>query len=76
MKAHHLIRKNSGLLKHLRSVNVSMSDIDKLDLYDEYRRLLSEGHKKLYITSYLSDEYNLTERHLYRIINRMERSVA
>jgi len=76
MKAHNLIRKNSGLLKHLRSAGVSMSDVDKIDLYDEYERLLKEGHKKLYITSYLSDEYSLTERQIYNIINRMERDVA
>ena len=76
MKAHNLIRENSGLLKHLRSAKINIDDIDKLEMYDDYSRLLAEGHKKLYIVKHLSDEYSVSERNIYNIINRFEREVA
>ena len=31
----------------------------------DYTRLKDEGHKKIYILQYLSDEYNVDERTIY-----------
>jgi hypothetical protein len=76
MKAHVLIRENGGLLRHLRNANITTDDIDKLNLYDEYTRLLNEGNKKLYIVSCLSDAYKVSDRQIYNIINKMEREIA
>jgi predicted DNA-binding protein YlxM (UPF0122 family) len=76
MKAHHLIRENSGLIKHLCRLNINMKAAARIEMYDDYIRLLGEGHKKLYIMNYLSEQYNISERCIYDTISKMEKGVA
>lgn len=45
-------------------------------MYKEYTRLTAEGHKKAYIMKYLSDEYNISERTIYRVIDRLSVDVS
>ena len=61
MKAYELLILNKSLLQ-------MMGD-------QEYVRLSKEGHKKTYIMQYLSDEYNIAERTIYRIIDKFSSKV-
>lgn len=57
------------------SASIDVSDLKYLDLYKEYIRLKGEGHKKTYIMQYLSDEYGVTDRTIYRIIDKFSTEI-
>ncbi|MBP9578840.1 MAG: HTH domain-containing protein [Parabacteroides sp.] len=45
-------------------------------MYKDYTRLTAEGHKKAYIMQYLADEYSISERTIYRVIDRLSVDVS
>lgn len=47
-----------------------------LEMYKDYTRLTAEGHKKAYIMQYLADEYSISERTIYRVIDRLSVDVS
>ena len=46
-----------------------------LPMYREYMRMMQEGHKKTYIVQYLSDEYDISCRNVYRVIEKFSSDV-
>lgn len=75
MKAYELLFVNKNVLEMMASMSVDVSDVKYLDLYKDYVRLTSEGHKKTYIMQYLSDEHGVAERTIYRIIDKLSMEV-
>lgn len=75
MKAYELLYINKSVLETMLSASIDVSDLKYLDLYKEYIRLKGEGHKKTYIMQYLSDEYGVTDRTIYRIIDKFSAEV-
>lgn len=75
MKAYELLSANKIALEIMASVSVDVSDVKYLEMYKEYIRLISEGHKKTYIMQYLSDEYGVTERSIYRIVDKLSTEI-
>ena len=71
MKAYELLCVNKNMLKLMAESSLDIADIKYLEMYKDYQRLSSEGHKKAYIMQYLSDEYNISERTIYRVIDRL-----
>lgn len=70
MKAYELLVLNKNLLQMMSDASLDVGDIKYIPVYQEYTRLSEEGHKKTYIMQYLSDEYNIAERTVYRIIEK------
>lgn len=70
MKAFELLILNKNLLQVMENASLDVGDLKYIPVYKEYLRLKEEGHKKTYIMQYLSDEYNIAERTIYRIIDR------
>ena len=60
----------------MQSAALSVDDIKYMEMYREYERLRNEGHKKTYIMQYLSDEYEVSERTVYRIVDRFSATIA
>ena len=56
-------------------VSLDVGDVKYIPVYQDYVRLSQEGHKKTYIMQYLSDEYNIAERTIYRIIDKFSTTV-
>jgi hypothetical protein len=75
MKIYELINFNRELLKKLSDAHINTSDYKNIDVYLEYKRLINDGLKKTYIVSYLSDQYNMSERQVYAVIAKMERVI-
>ncbi|WP_291584069.1 hypothetical protein [Bacteroides sp.] len=75
MKAYELLYINKSVLEAMISASIDVSDLKYLDLYKEYIRLKGEGHKKTYIMQYLSDEYGVTDRTIYRIIDKFSTEI-
>ena len=76
MTGYELLAVNENLLKKMQSAALSVDDIKYMEMYREYERLRNEGHKKTYIMQYLSDEYDVSERTVYRIVDRFSATIA
>lgn len=75
MKAYELLSINKKTLDLMASMSIDVSDLKYLELYSEYTKLMSEGHKKTYIMQYLSEEYGASERTIYRVVERFSAEV-
>lgn len=75
MTVYELLIQNQQAFKMLASVSVEISDLNYLEMYKEYLKLKNEGHKITYIVQYLSDEMGITDRSIYRIINRLSSEI-
>lgn len=49
-----------------------MEDIQYIELYNDYNRLLDEGEKVSYIVAVLAERYNVCERKVYTLIKRLQ----
>lgn len=75
MTAYELLSMNAIALKAMADKSLNVSDIKYLNLYQEYFKLVAEGHKKTYIMQYLSDEYKISERMIYNVIEKLSSNV-
>jgi hypothetical protein len=76
MKIHELISFNRELLEKIHSVGIRPDDYKYSSLYAEYRALTASGEKVTYAVATLSARYGVSERKVYKIIKRMESTVA
>lgn len=49
-----------------------MEDVQYIELYNDYNRLLDEGEKASYIVAVLAERYNVCERKVYTLIKRLQ----
>lgn len=49
-----------------------MEDVQYIELYNDYNRLLDEGEKVSYIMAVLAERYNVCERKVYTLIKRLQ----
>ena len=49
-----------------------MEDVQYIELYNDYNRLLDEGEKVSYIAAVLAERYNVCERKVYTLIKRLQ----
>lgn len=75
MKVHEILRQNADLFKTLARAGVAIEDVQYISLWLDYERLHRDGFKMVYIAAYLCDEYEVSERTVYRIIGRFSRDV-
>ena len=76
MTAYELIRLNERLLQAMSMAAVQVDDVRHIPMYEEYKRLTGDGIKRTYIMRYLSDEYTMSERQVYRIVERMSKAIT
>lgn len=46
MNAYEFLKTHKGVMEQLQTLPVQPSDVRYLELYNDYQRLTSEGHKK------------------------------
>ena len=73
--AYDILKTNESLLRVLVLNGVNAGDIEHLEMYVDYRRLMSEGHKKTYVVSYLEEQYGCPVPTIYRVVKRMEKRI-
>lgn len=49
-----------------------MEEVQYIELYNDYNRLLDEGEKVSYIVAVLAERYNVCERKVYTLIKRLQ----
>lgn len=73
MTAFEILYFNKDLLKRLFELGLKVSDYKYVDLYIDYENMYN---KVVYIVSVLSLKYRISEREIYKIINRMKKNCA
>lgn len=71
MKAYELLNINESLLKVMDSLSLAITDVKYIPVIKEYLKLMGEGNKKTYVVQVLSDKYDIAERTMYRVLDKM-----
>ena len=72
MKVIEILNLNKELLKKFQTAGIRIDDVQYIDLFNEYRTLLSQGEKVSYIVAVLSTKYQVSERKVYDLIRRFK----
>lgn len=72
MKVIEILNLNKELLKNFQKAGIRLDDVQYIDLFNEYRTLLSQGEKVSYIVAVLSTKYQVSERKVYDLIRRFK----
>lgn len=75
MRQYEFLKATASILHVLEDNKIDARDIKYLELYEDFTRLKSEGHKISYIVEYLSEQYECGVATVYRIIKRMEQNL-
>lgn len=75
MTVYDLIKVYEGPMNVLNEYNVNLSDVKYIELYREYLRMKSEGHKLTYIVAFIMDEYEVGQATVYRVIEKFGKSL-
>ena len=71
MKVIELLKLNRQLLNVCRDEGIRIDDVRYIELYNDYRHMLAMGDKVSYIVALLAVRYNVSERKVYSLINRL-----
>lgn len=67
-----ILKLNKELLKICRDVGIRVDDVQYIELYNDYNRLLAAGEKVSYIVAVLAERYAVSERKVYALIKRLQ----
>lgn len=67
-----ILKLNRELLKICMDVGIRVDDVQYIELYNDYNRLLADGEKVSYIVAILSERYGVCERKVYALIKRLQ----
>lgn len=76
MTKYEILKASASVCKVLADNGISPSDYQFVSLVEEYNRLKGEGHKYAYIVFYLSQQYDIGETTVYRIIKRLGEEIS
>lgn len=76
MTTYQLLKANESLFRLIADNKINITDVTHLSIYAEYQRMKEEGHKVSYITIYLADKYGMTDRGVYKVINRLNKKIV
>lgn len=76
MKAYELIKASRSLLGLMGRHSLEVGDMAYLGLVSDYLSMQGEGHKKTYIMRSLSEKHGVSERTVYRVIERLMQEVG
>lgn len=76
MTRYELIKSAESILRMCDAAGIAPSEARYLAVYEEWQRLTKEGHKKVWILAYLSQEYGISEATIKRIARKMRKKVT
>jgi hypothetical protein len=75
MTRYELIKAAESILRMCDNAGIAPSEARYLPVYEDWLRLTREGHKKVWIMAYLSQQYNISEATVKRIARKMGKRV-
>lgn len=75
MTRYELIKSAESILRMCDMAGIAPSEANYLAVYEDWQRLTKEGHKKVWILAFLSQQYNISEATIKRIARKMGKRV-
>ncbi len=75
MTKYDILKLYEGPIRIMIESGLNIKDVEHLALYEQYGEMKKKKHKVSYIVNYLGEKYNLTERAVYKIVDRMEKRI-
>lgn len=70
MTLFEILEFNRSMVGIMQEIGVKEDDYRYFPLYEEYRRMVSNGDKVTYIVAVLAERYHVSERKVYSLIRR------
>lgn len=70
------LEQNEQVCQTLFRFGIRLSDVRYLDMYHEYMRMTKDGIKATFIIPYLSEQYDVSESTLRRILQRLQQRIS
>ncbi|MBW4733916.1 MULTISPECIES: hypothetical protein [Prevotella] len=65
------LEKYEAVVKFMNDNHILARDVEFVPLFNKAKEMIARGEKVAYVTSVLSDEYNITDRTVYALIKRL-----
>lgn len=75
MRRIDLVEFNKELLQRLNEAGIRLDDYKYCDLYRDYLELSETKNTRKEVILTLAEMYHISDRQVYNILNRLERSV-
>ena len=76
MTRYDLIKTAESILIMCDKEGVDPKEARYLSVYEDWQRLTTEGHKKVWILAYLAQQYGISEATIKRIAKKMRKKVT
>lgn len=70
-----LVKFCREIMKRLSKNDIRIDDYRHVEMCDDYKQLVDNGHKKEYVIAVLQEKYRISESTIRRVINRLQRPV-
>ena len=70
MTIFEILKFNQELLIKLRQSGIRLDDINYIDLFADFDKMVSKGEKVTYVVAALATNYHVSERKVYSLIKR------
>lgn len=75
MRQYEFLKAVESVAKKMLDNGVNAADVEYLSMYEDYERMVAEGHKMTFIFYWLSEQYGVSERTIIRAVKRMGRQL-
>lgn len=76
MTRYELIKSAESTLRMCDAAGIDPKEAKYLAVFEEWQRLTKEGHKKVWVLAYLSQQYGISEATIKRIARKMRKKVT
>jgi len=73
MTHYELLKATKSICETMLANDTCLSDVRMLHVYEVYRQMIAERHKKEYIYQYILEQYGVSRSTMIRINKRMKR---
>lgn len=70
MKVIELLKIDQKVLELLQECCIKMDDVRYVEMYDDYKQIISRGGKITYAVAVLSEKYKISERKVYYLLRK------
>lgn len=75
MKIYEILSINKEFLGRLSQAGIKPDDYQYIGLFQNYNKMLADGNKVTYIVAALAEQYGISERKVYSVIQRLKQEI-
>lgn len=73
MKVIEVMKLGRNWLEMLQKACIKIDDVRHIEMYEEYKRIVSKGGKKTHAVAMIVKMFHISERQVYYIIRKFEK---